>query len=49
MADEEASNRRHKTLDPEEDLSIRRGRGPFVRLVEPLDCPPTNTCTEGNH
>ena len=44
MADEEACNCRHKTLDPEEDLSIRpdfSGRGPFARLAEPLDCPPT--------
>ena len=46
MADEEACNRRHKTLDPEEDLSIRpdfSGRGPFARLVEPLDGPPTTS------
>ena len=44
MGDPEACDRRYRTLDPEEDLSLRPdfgGRGPFAKLVEPLDCPPT--------
>ena len=44
MDDPEACGRRYKTLDPEEDLSLRPdfgGGGPFARLAEPLDRPPT--------
>lgn len=44
MGDPEACDRHYKTLDPEEDLSLRPdfgGRGPFARLAEPLDLPPT--------
>ena len=43
MGDPEARDRHYKTLNPEEDLSLRpdfSGRGPFARLVEPVDCRP---------
>ncbi|KAL8795308.1 MAG: hypothetical protein Q9195_002178 [Heterodermia aff. obscurata] len=43
--DPEAYGRRYKTLDPEEDFSLRPdfgGRGPFSRLAEPRDWPPTS-------
>ena len=41
MEDPEVCDHRYRTLDPEEDLSLRPdfgGRGPFTKLAEPLDC-----------